>query len=377
MSELIVDDKLPAGNILADRIEGDEVHLRVDPRDTEGFWFYWCFRVRGAAGRRLRFRFAEGPVFTVRGPAISLDRGRSWRWLGMAEAGEWYFDYAFSPDEHCVWFSMGMPYTAYELERFLAAHSNSAHLRRDVLCLSRGEREVDRLHVGRLDREPAHRIVLTARHHACEMMADYVMEGVLGAALGADELGAWYREKVEILAVPFMDKDGVEKGDQGKNRRPHDHNRDYGEAPIHPEVRALKRFVPAWGGGRLHAALDLHCPYIRGGKCSESIYLVGSPKAEVWQAQQAFGAVLEDACREGPLPYRVADNLPFGQEWNNSSFGETLNCSHWFTTLPDVRLVTSVEIPYAQARDTGMSSAGARGFGRCLAVALRQYLAGA
>jgi murein tripeptide amidase MpaA len=36
--------------------------------------------------------------------------------------------------------------------------------------------------------------------------------------------GRLARERFRFLAVPFMDKDGVEDGDQGKNRRPRDHN---------------------------------------------------------------------------------------------------------------------------------------------------------
>jgi hypothetical protein len=34
---------------------------------------------------------------------------------------------------------------------------------------------------------------------------------------------------VEFCIAPFMDKDGVEEGDQGKLRWPHDHWEDYAE----------------------------------------------------------------------------------------------------------------------------------------------------
>lgn len=61
-----------------------------------------------------------------------------------------------------------------------------------------------------------------------------------------------------------MDKDGVEDGDQGKNRLPHDHNRDYTGESIYASVRASRDFVPHWSVGRLKFALDMHCPYILG-----------------------------------------------------------------------------------------------------------------
>ena len=80
-----VDAHLPGGNIIVDSIEGDTIRVHQDLRDTEGDWFYWSFRVRGAAGRTLDVQFTKTNVIGVRGPAVSTDGGRSWRWLG-AEA---------------------------------------------------------------------------------------------------------------------------------------------------------------------------------------------------------------------------------------------------------------------------------------------------
>ncbi len=79
-AELRVDAAIPAGNIVVERIEGDRVELRQGLRDTEGWWFSWHFRVRGAAGRTLTFRFTNGNPIGVRGPAASRDAGKSWQW---------------------------------------------------------------------------------------------------------------------------------------------------------------------------------------------------------------------------------------------------------------------------------------------------------
>ena len=375
MNPLSIDADIPAGNILLEDVEGDEVRVRVDPRDTEGFWFYWCFRVRGAARRRLRFCFAEGPVLSMRGPARSLDRGQTWQWLGAEATGEWFFDYAFSAGQDEVWFSMGMPYTARDLQRFLASHADSRHLRREELCRSRGGRPVQRLRAGRVDGEPAHRVVVTARHHCCEMMASYAMEGLLEAVLADDETGAWFRRRVEVLALPFMDTDGVEAGDQGKDRRPHDHNRDYGGGAIYPEVAALQGYLPAWSGGKLHAALDLHCPLLRGGQYNgTTIYLVGSPSPAIWREQQRFGQKLEAAGVLGSLPYRAADNLPFGHGWNTEP-PEVARCAcRWFASLPGVRLASTIEIPYADVDGAEVNRDSAADFGRRLAAAIQRYL---
>ena len=46
-----VDTDIPAGNAIVNAVEGDRVSIRQDMRGTKGEWFYWAFRVRGAAGR--------------------------------------------------------------------------------------------------------------------------------------------------------------------------------------------------------------------------------------------------------------------------------------------------------------------------------------
>ena len=93
-----VDCDFPGGNIIMDAIDGDTIRLHQDLRDTRGDWFYWYFRVRGAAGRTLSFQFPRGNVIGVRGPAVSLDEGESWTWLGTAAVNDTSFRYAFAPD---------------------------------------------------------------------------------------------------------------------------------------------------------------------------------------------------------------------------------------------------------------------------------------
>jgi len=206
------------------------------------------------------------------------------------------------------------------------------------------------------------------------MMASYALEGILESALADDDLGRWFRDHAEILAVPFVDTDGVADGDQGKNRRPRDHNRDYAGEPIYPETAAIRRTVPAWSDGKLHLTLDLHCPWIRGVEYNERIYIVGSPDPETWREQQRFGRMLE-AANSGPLPYRAEDNLPYGEAWNigtNEDGG--MSCSRWAAGLDGVRLAASIELPYAVARETEVNQTTARAFGRDLAAAIRSYL---
>jgi predicted deacylase len=368
-----VDADFPGGNIVVERVEGDQVFLRQDVRDTQGDWFWWCFRVRGAAGRTLRFQFTRGDVIGVCGPAVSADGGRTWVWLGRAAVKGTAFPYVFPADADEVRFGFAVPYTEADLKAFLQRHSRTEHLKAETLCKSRKGRDVELLRVGRLDGEPDHRVVLTARHHCCESMASFALEGLLDAILAADADGVWFRRHVECLVVPFADKDGVEAGDQGKNRRPRDHNRDYAGESLYPEVAAIRRLVPAWAGGRLRVALDLHCPHIRG-PYNEFIYFVGTPDAANWERVQRFAALLE-ATRTGPLPYSAKNNLPYGQGWNTAkNYGGGKSFSRWAGEVPGLWAATSLEIPYANASGEVVTPDTARAFGRDLARALRRFL---
>ena len=371
---LHIDADYPGGNILFERIENDVVHVRQDLRDTEGWWFYWNFRVRGAASRLLTFRFTDRNPIGVRGPAVSTDGGASWSWLGSQAVDGPSFRYAFGRDANDVRFCFAIPYQEADLKRFLDRHAANASLQLDTLCKTHKGRTVERLHAGKLAGEPEYRVLVTCRHHACETMASWSLEGLMEGLLSDTDDGAWLRWNVELMAIPFMDKDGVEDGDQGKNRRPHDHNRDYAGEAIYREVRALRELVPHWSRGRLRVAIDLHDPHIRGPH-NDVIYQVGSRNAATWEEQRAFGAILE-AARTGPLPYHAKDDLPFGQAWNKAqNYSAGRGFGSWAGELKDIRLATTIELPYADASGGEVTPATARAFGRDLARAIAKYLA--
>ena len=370
---ITVDADFPGGNIIVDRMEGDTVYLQQELRDTEGWWFYWYFRVSGAAGKTLRFQFSGRDPIGVRGPAVSVDDGINWAWLGADSCADSAFTYTFPNGSSVVRFAFTMPYLESDWQRFLNTSENPDRLVEDILCTSSQGRNVELLRVGQLNGEPQHRVVLTARHHACESMASFVLEGLLTAILVDNDDGRWFQNHLEVLVVPFMDKDGVENGDQGKNRKPHDHNRDYGETSIYPETKALRAKLNEWAGGRLHATLDLHCPWIRGNH-NEEIYLVGSADEAVWEQQQRFGAILEEV-NQGPLPYRASSNLPFGQSWNTTAnWGSGKSSQQWMRTIEGVHLATTIEVPYANVMGVEVTPESARAFGVSLSKALRIYL---
>lgn len=371
-----IDCQFPGGNILVDKVEGDHVYLHQDPRDTAGFWFYWHFRVRNAAGRTLTFHFTKGDVIGARGPAVSTDGGSTWSWLGMEKVSKNNtFVYTFPADASEVRFCLAMPYQESNLRAFLDRHAGSPCLKTEVHTKSRKGRSVERLRLGKLDGQPEHRVLLTCRHHSCEMMASWVLEGIMDEILAATPEGNWLRQHVEFLVLPFMDKDGVEEGDQGKNRQPHDHNRDYMGESLYPEVAALRQFVPEWSEGRLRVALDLHCPWVRGGGdqpgSNQRIVLLEGPSAEIAANVREFSRILQET-RTGPLPYHARHNLKFGQAWN--TFPDPKPCSRWAGLLPGIFVATTIETPYADVAGEPVTVESARAFGHDVARAIRRFL---
>ena len=362
-----VDAGFPGGNIVVDSIAGDTVTLHQDLRDTAGNWFYWYFRVRGAAGRTVHFCFSESNPIGTRGPALSLDGGETWSWLGTNAVKGKTFTCAFPRGAREGRLCFAIPYLQSNLRDFLQRHQRNSHLRVETVCKTPKGRRVELLRLGRLDGKAEQCVLLTCRHHACEMIASYSLEGILEAVLDSEE-GRRLREQVEFFVIPFMDKDGVEEGDQGKNREPHDHNRDYDGESLYASVRAVRELVTQRLASRTIAfALDLHCPHIRGPR-NEVIYFVGGPGQENWARVGEFGKVLE-AVQRGPLHYRAADNLPYGQAWNTLE-GPPRSFGRWVAAQPNVRVGTSMEIPYANVRETTVTAENARAFGRDLARAL-------
>ena len=93
-----VDAELPAGNVVVNSIDGDRVSVRQDLRDTTEDWFYWAFRVKGAAGRTVRFDFRKqdgksAAIVGVRGPVVSKDRGRTFEFALDGILISWFLNF--------------------------------------------------------------------------------------------------------------------------------------------------------------------------------------------------------------------------------------------------------------------------------------------
>lgn len=380
-AEITVDANFPGGNAVVDSIADGVVRLRPDLRDTEGDWFYTAFRVRGAAGQTLTFEYDADNRLGPRGQAVSEDGGKTWSWTSDKLTTESRrFSYTFGPDANDVLFATSPLYTRANWDAFVKKYAGKPGFEPGVLCQARDGSDARMLAI-RPTSGAKFAVVLTARHHACEAVASYVLEGLIDAIEADDANGEFLRANCEFFVVPMIDEPGVEAGDQGKNRRPHDHNRDYATA-IYPTIKALETYVTDKFAEKKLVFMDWHCPWIRGGAYNERIYSPETADERMTAQLRRYSRYLEQEQSGKTLPYAASNNLEFGKEWNTSANyarstegGETLSSKHWAERLPNIWFSCSFEIPYANVDGAVVTTDAAREFGRSAAAALAKTLA--
>jgi hypothetical protein len=341
-----VDSQFPTGNG-AITASGRTLRLDRDLRDSTGDRWYWHIRLRArTAGAAVEVRTVRPALLGRFGPAVSVDDA-AYEWMASGEHSDLGFTLGI-PAGRTLRVCATLPYGLVELERF--RRTGPPQLAWSVLTTSEWGRPVTMVRTG--DSSCSRLVVLTARHHACEAVASYVLEG---AATRLVDLHADSRYRdVALLAIPMMDVDGVAAGDQGKGRSPHDHNRDYGPTSRYASVRALRRLLES--ETRTIVGLDLHTPGLRG-ELEERPYVVASGDPSDVQLAEALASRIA-ATR--------TDLLIFDEPWNDATNPGPRCCAAWVRGLPRTRLAHTIEYPNAVDRDLPVTPERARAFGATL-----------
>lgn len=160
-----------------------------------------------------------------------------------------------------LWIAWGPPFTPSDTETLIAQTEKVLPEAKGFeLAKTREGRPVRGLRLGAMRKAP-HGIWVQARQHAWESGASWVARGFTEWLASEDADARWLREHAEIVVVPIMDVDNVATGNGGKEANPHDHNRDWDDHPVYPEVAAAQRHLREWAdAGRLDVFLDLHNP---------------------------------------------------------------------------------------------------------------------
>ncbi len=335
------------GNIAVKAIDGNNIYLKNELRDTDGDWFYWAFCVEDAEEKELTFHFDKNRI-GYWGPAVSRNL-TDWHWLDECDGDS--FTYCFAENENKVYFAHHM---LYHPERFLS-FAKSKGFEVTELCKSRKGRSVPCIKLG----DGGTIIIMTARHHACESTGNYVLEGVL------DEFAKELPSYMRVLCVPFVDYDGVIDGDQGKSRRPHDHNRDYAESSLYPEVAAIKAYAEKYG---CNYGFDFHSPWHKGGE-NDNIFIVRN-NAEKNERFERFADILEAEISENSMDYKKSNDHPPATGWNqpSPSFACTM-CSR-----PECEIAFTLESAYFGTADNKVMPEKLIELGKCFAKSIMRYV---
>jgi len=343
---------IPGGNTKVIENQGDTIHLEPDLRGDNP-WFYWLLEAKAKRAGKATFVLPEKVIgqkngaIGHQGPAISRDGGKSWSWMGTDSVKENTFQIDFSKAGETVRLGVTIPYTAADLNEFLKRNQSNPHLETGELTRSSKDRPVELLQIGSPG-EGKKAVLFTARHHAAETIASYVLEGIIEEAMSeSSESGRAFRENHVLYCVPLVDKDGVEDGDQGKNRKPHDHNRDYTAEPIYPEVKAIQALHRKVG---FSYAIDVHCPTLVM-DTHQVMYFVGAkihpPKN--FEKVTAFAKEIKD---------RFPENAPHGPlVWLRDEVRISPKNSRWFAFQEGMILSATLEVPFSpKGRATDVES---------------------
>lgn len=327
------------GNIKLLSVEGGTVKLEQELRGTAKWWFYWNFRVEDVQGKNLVFEFQNGEVVCPFGPAVSGD-GYNWD-FGMQNCylSGTSFKYSFSDSEKIKYFAFSMPYQLTHFENYFKTIANNPKVERKILTYSEQNREIPLVKIGR----GAKNIIFTGRHHCCESTASYTLEGVISSLL---EEYSVLLDDYTFHIIPFVDIDGVENGDQGKDRAPHDHNRDYIENPIYNYTRAIYHYTENMP---VTAFIDYHSPWKWGGLDNLPHIHFGPPPKDKPDLQLVFADNLREITNRCP----ASDTILYDNRGYVSLYGGPNNKTgtpsgkNFFALKKNAHMAFSIETPYS------------------------------
>ncbi len=272
--DLSVHTDFPGGSAVVRRIDPELAEIEISPahHSGRGWPCWWYFRVENAeAGQQMRVivvpsehPFREGerlaPQWALPERAMLSSDDQNWLHTERGAINETRGCYTFPAPAERFWIAWGPPFLPVHAEALLQRVAEQLpEAERFVLAETRGGRPVYGLRIGGPEKPDA--IWVQARQHAWETGGSWVGQGFLEWVAGDTPEAVALRERTEITFIPIMDVDNVVEGAGGKKALPRDHNRDWSDVPIYPEVVAAQREILARiAAGRLRVYLDLHNP---------------------------------------------------------------------------------------------------------------------
>jgi hypothetical protein len=256
----------PGGAARVEAIDQDSRSIRLVPPPTpeRGWVCWWHFKVEGIEPGETITVHVQGSGFAIPDRAMfSLDN-RTWKHVASSERVRDGGVYKQTIDGKEAWFAWGPPFVLSHANQLVEeAVKACPDARAFELCKSKDGHAVPGLRIepGKAGERGLPGIWIQARQHAWESGSSWVAAGFVHWLLSDDAQAKQLRQKCSITVIPIMDVDNVERGAGGKNQKPHDHNRDWSDQPVWPEVQAaIKQITALDAAGRLDLFIDLHNP---------------------------------------------------------------------------------------------------------------------
>ncbi len=281
-AELQVSTDFEGGSALVEAIDSAkrEIQIRPGGDPARGWPCWWFVRIDGLdAGETavLVLRASErtarnngkdsgkplAPAWAMPAAAAVSDDGIAWRQTGLGTREPDRITYPLAGSGRPLWVAWGPPFTSRENEALIeeAVKARPETVSVFELARTREGRPVRALRIAAAPTTNRPAVWIHARQHAWESGASWVARGLVEWLVGEEVDATWLREQAEVIVVPIMDVDRVATGDGGKESDPRDHNRDWAEDPVYPEIAASqKRLLTFAGEDRLAVFLDLHNP---------------------------------------------------------------------------------------------------------------------
>jgi hypothetical protein len=327
--ELRVRTDFEGGSARVEAIDQAARVIRFMPGgDPERGWpCWWSLRVEGVAkGEKLTLDLggSDRPArnngvdtgkplaagWAMPGRAALSTAGATWRQTEPGHRDGARMRYEVTGTGEPLWIAWGPSFTPRDTETLLAEAERALPAARSFeLARSREGRPVRGLRVTEAAADQAPVVWIEARQHAWESGASWVARGLTEWLTGAEADAVWLRQHAEVFVVPIMDVDNVATGNGGKEENPRDHNRDWSEQPVYPEVAAAQQrllgFVEA---KRLAVFVDLHNPAPGDAR---PFFFTSDPEVLGELAQQNMAAFLALAATtiNGPLAVEPAARL--------------------------------------------------------------------
>lgn len=378
-AEIRVSTDFEGGNAEVVSLDQNTKTLRIMPKLHEGRGWpcWWYFRLDGLTlGETITLEvqaqtqpFSGDQVLAAawcqpKHAWLSSD-GETWTASDEgARNADKVMSYKLTPTSETLRLAWGPPFVPADAEKLLTEiAAKLPESKRFELAKTRGGQPVNGIRIG--DENAPHQLWVGSRQHAWEAGGSQVGRGFI-RWYASDEAKA-LRAKTCLHYIPIMDVDNATLGAGGKEALPRDHNRDWADEPIYPEVAAAQRMlreIHAKHG--LDAYIDLHNP-----GAGDGIFFFGPFSFErmtgLQQRNYQRWIDLAAANITQPVPvlskYRFASYVTTEEERGRISSGWVRN--HTGDSTISVTLETGWNSPLMSVE--GYSNIGA-GLGRALAA---------